>query len=369
MPGIQRIRVLTPEALDGKAADYVGTTGSELRTAILTLTGSGDPGISFVSTATANTGMKRDASARAQVANPSANLDIVNKQTMDTAVAAKVSTTSLGAASGVATLDSGSKLTGTQIPTFLTRNQGTGTSFPGGIARGDVFHHSGIGCLFMYDGTNWGQSGRCTVATRTARNTLSSTYSSVLPRGFRITQTDHNYRWRWEGAWIFDGWADSTYPYGKTTPSLEIRWQRNNYVLPNGRTGNVVDGWTVSTANGSGVQVPAWITYNSSARTWSFNDNAVVHAVLTAESSHSSAIGKTEISLHPPGGTSDTDRGIVASSGLRYQNFTQPYWHSVAWQGYVSPGQDAASVGVFQINNVGATINYNFYISFKIFPG
>jgi hypothetical protein len=367
-----RIRITTPEALDGIAADYVGTSGSELRSAILTLTGSSDPGITFTSAATANTGMKRDASARAQIADPSAALDIVNKQTLDAGLAGKVASTLLGAASGVATLDSSSKLTGTQVPTFLAQNLGTGTSFPSSPRRGDVFTHTGIGCLFTYDGATWAQSGRCTVASRTARDTLLSTWGASLPEGFTITQTDKLYRWRKATVgWVYAGWAGDS-PWGTAVNSSTVaRYTRVNQSVPHGSTDRLVTGWTLDTATGGHTTEPEWIAYNNTDGTWNLKDTAQV-AIHLMTNTTGTAPGDSQLSLRVPGSTYAHPTGSLRDTRYRHSQVTiNSVQQVLTYTGYTQPIEAArrAQVSINQQNTQGLSLNYQFQISFHLLPG
>jgi hypothetical protein len=372
-----RIRVLTPEALDDKSADLVGTSGSALREAILTLTGSSDPGITFTSAATANAGMKRDASGRAQVQDPSANLDIVNKQTLDTAVAARVATTTLGAASGVATLDSTSRLTVSQIPSILIRNQGSGTSLPGSPGRGDVYYHSGVGCLFQYDGSAWVQAGRCTVATRTARNTLSSTYSSLLHEGFLVHQVDAKYMWKMcsDGVWAYAGWSGGGVQGQDANSAPLISFQRVNMSFTSNQSEvwTRVSGWTVNTAANPATASRGWLSLASNG-TFTVEDRCTITVIVTSVSNTTQRAGITHLRLDVPGGTSSIPGGSLTDFRLRQGvPFADTFAGSGGAESTITFSGPANADDVFtiynrQYNPSGVSVNYQFTLAVSISP-
>lgn len=199
MTGPTRVRVVTPERLDALVSNLVNTSGTATSTAVATKAGTSSGGSTTgVTAATANTIMGRDASARSQVADPAVNADVANMGWTNTTISSYV-TSQKGIASGIASLDSSSFLNSVQVPQYLHQHRGSGTAFPTGIRAGDTFLHTGVGCLFSYDGTNWRQAEEFSVATNAAVTAISSTYSSAIHTGFRVWQTDWNVERIWNG--------------------------------------------------------------------------------------------------------------------------------------------------------------------------
>lgn len=90
--------------------------------------------------------------------------------------------------------------------TAFGRDLGTGTALPAtgpgasALRRGDVYQHTGLGCLMGYTGTAWRQAEVPTVATVAARDAISTTYSAALYDGFTVWVSDRRTRSTWTGA-------------------------------------------------------------------------------------------------------------------------------------------------------------------------
>jgi len=196
-----RVRVVTPELLDGAVAALINTAGTQSHNAaVVAGSGGGTVTATGVTTATANTLVQRDANARTQFATPAVSADAATKGYVDTTVAGYIPTTAKGAASGVASLDGSSFLTAAQVPQYLHQHRGSGTSFPTGIRAGDTYFHNGFGCLFAYNGTGWKQAEEFAVANLAGRNALKTNYASLLHVGLRVWQTDWSVEWTWNGS-------------------------------------------------------------------------------------------------------------------------------------------------------------------------
>lgn len=87
------------------------------------------------------------------------------------------------------------------------RDRGTGTAFPTtDLHRGDVYHHTGLGCLMVWTGTAWRQATEPTVADTAALTSISTTYSALLYDGFTVWVADQDSQvtWNaasWDGLW------------------------------------------------------------------------------------------------------------------------------------------------------------------------
>jgi hypothetical protein len=196
-----RIRVVTPELLDGAVAALINTSGTQSHNAaVVAGSGGGTVTTTGVTTATANTLVQRDANARTQFASPSVSADAATKGYVDTTCAGYIPTTQKGAASGVASLDGSSFLTAAQVPQYLHQHRGSGTSFPTGIRAGDTYLHTGFGCLFTYNGTGWKQAEEFAVANLAGRDALKTNYPTLLHVGLRVWQTDISVEWMWTGS-------------------------------------------------------------------------------------------------------------------------------------------------------------------------
>lgn len=76
---------------------------------------------------------------------------------------------------------------------------GAGTSLPAtGVGPGDHYYHTGLDCFLAWTGTAWRQLSVPAVADNTARGTLVTNYSSILPEGFRIWHTGQKIEQRWD---------------------------------------------------------------------------------------------------------------------------------------------------------------------------
>lgn len=367
-----RIRVLTPEHLDGEAADLVATTGTGLRNAVLAAAGASNVAPTGVSAATASTVMGRDASGRTQVQDPSANLDVTNKQFVAAQIATTLPTSQKGAASGVASLDSSSFLASAQVPTYLGRNLGSGTTLPSG-RRGDTFFHTGWNGMVIHTGDNWVQVGGAEVTSRATRDTLSTTYASTLPNGFTVNQVDMGYRWRWAsggtatGTWTYTGYSDDGTPFGNGgNPATVARWTRTNLSVNSG-SAPTVTGWTFDNQD-VGVTVPEWISYNTSNGNWTVNDRCSVSIMVQCQSD-TTVGGFSGMSLWVPGGVYGMPGATLRDqcprgTGLTGAGFVAQH---ITYDGTCGKNSTIQLV-VNQTTANNTPVNYQFQISFHIKP-
>lgn len=195
MTSPSRIRVLTPERLDGQAASLVSTNGSQLNLAVKSAAAAAASGgtvnVTGVSSASPNTLMQRDAVGRAQVIDPVAGADIATKQYVDNGLAGYLPTGQKGAPSGLATLDSSGFVVAGSIPQYLHQHRGAGTTLPAGATArvGDTYLHTGLGVngtMLTWDGQYWRQHEVLDVPDLTARDALVNNYAAALHPGFRV---------------------------------------------------------------------------------------------------------------------------------------------------------------------------------------
>jgi hypothetical protein len=98
---------------------------------------------------------------------------------------------------------------------------GSGTSFPTlGLGSGDTYFHTGLGCLMGWDGVNWRQREATEVASLTARDTISTTYSSLLYAGFKVLVAGTEYIWN-GSKWLPDQWI---YVGAAGAPAFQNGW-------------------------------------------------------------------------------------------------------------------------------------------------
>lgn len=344
----------------------VSTPGSALRAAVQSAAGSSGSGSTGVSAATPNTVVQRDAAGRAQVVAPSADLDIANKAHVTTAVSDRLPTSQKGVASGVASLDATGRLNTNEVPTFLGRSLGSGTSLPS-ARRGDVFTHTGMNSLLIHDGITWSQAGRAEVANRAARDTLRTQYSTVLPEGLTVLQADKGYRWRWTpGGWVYAGFAGEQSLFGGNgAPSTVAGFYRNNQPFAHGQS-STFTGWAFNNIDAS-TTLPEWISFSSNGN-FTINDRCNV-AIQAFAQSDSNSPGMSLVAMVVPGGdrgmptTAIRDTASRAAPAPGYGSLSQ----TLNWTGPAEPGS-FANFQVLNFSTVGATVNYTSYISFSILP-
>lgn len=95
----------------------------------------------------------------------------------------------------------------------MATDWGSGTILPSGagVQRGDVYAHTGLGCLLVYGPNGWRQEDIPSFATAVARTNMSGTYSAALYTGFRVRQTDTGNTWEWTGS-AWKAVPDYTFP-------------------------------------------------------------------------------------------------------------------------------------------------------------
>lgn len=91
------------------------------------------------------------------------------------------------------------------LPTGVTRMPsyywGAGTAFPAiGVQPGDVYRHTGLGCLMTYNGTAWRQAEPAIYPSLAARNAASTNHAALLHDGFRAFYGSAETVWR-NAAW------------------------------------------------------------------------------------------------------------------------------------------------------------------------
>lgn len=371
---ITRLRVLTPEALDAVAANLVNTPSSQLGTAVANKAGTGTPTTTGVVTATGNSLMQRDSAGRSQVATPSASADIATKGYVDTAVGGYILTSAKGANSGVASLDSTGKIPASQIAISFPRNLGSGTAYPGTKNTGDTFTHTGLNSLMRWDGAQWVQAGRSTVATRTARDTMLSTYSADIPLGFTTTQLDYHWIWRKDRiGWIYAGVEanNSIYP-NEVNEGPTFMYQSLNQTVPFQTTTQIGGFSYLPAADASITDTEREIvTWDGTANKWTIHDRCVVSIVAFCYSSVPYA-GSVLFMLNPPGGGNVIP--IVISNLVHrgtangYAGWSQLY-QTLNHTGY-SNKSSSFNLNVVQFNTGSAVATgMNFYVSIQILPG
>lgn len=107
------------------------------------------------------------------------------------------------------------------LPAGITRHPsyhwGSGTTFPTtGLMAGDTYFHTGLGGLMRYSGVAWRQTEMFEVANAAARNVISTNYSSLLYRGFRVYEADKGYIREWDptgSLWRYMGRPGAEHPY------------------------------------------------------------------------------------------------------------------------------------------------------------
>lgn len=366
MTGPIRLRVVTPEALDALVANLVNTGASATGTAVANKAGTGTPTTTGVVTATASTLMQRDAAGRSQIVTPTVGAEIANKTYVDTQVALYVPLTQRGAVSGVATLDSAGFVPAAQMSTVFPRSLGSGTSFPASKNTGDVFTHTGIGCQFRWDGSTWFQAGSCSVATRTARNTLSSTYSSVLPTGFVAVQVDHPYRWRWTpGGWVYDGWAGGSV-YGDTVnTTTKMQYSTQNLSVPTGT--NYTPAGFAQVKPYPHLTAQEWLTYSGSG-VFTVNDDCNLSIQLYIDSD-GVVNDRSTVGLFPPGAAASWPLTGVYNTAHRVVGYTNAgmLGQNVQWTGAVTAGS-TFSTYIIHTNGTSTALTYNVYLSVELLP-
>lgn len=372
MTSPQRMRIVTPERLDTLVASLVNNATSSTGTAVANHAGTGTPTTTGVVTATANTLMQRDANGRSQIATPSVSADIATKGYVDTTVGGYILTSTKGAASGVASLDSTGHVPAGQIASLFPRNLGSGTAFPTGQNLGDIFTHTGVGSLFRWGGAQWEQASRCSVANRTARDALLNNYKAVLPLGFLVSQADFDWIWRLDQkGWIYAGWegngANTVYSATSAPSGPQFKYTRTNFSVPH-NVGQTPTGWVFEAAN-TGDTEREIVTYTGNGA-WTFHDRCAASVVLEAFSDIGS-YGSSFLYLYPAGGAfvmpTGNMRDIRHRSASGYPG-SGSLSQVLSWDGYVDAGS-TFTTGVFQYCADGSSaVAYNLYVSITLHP-
>lgn len=342
----------------------VSTGGTALRAAVTAAAGTSNAAPTGVTTPTASTVMGRDAAGRSQVEDPSANKDIANKQWVAAQVATSLPTSQKAAASGVASLDSTSVLSASQVPTYLGRSLGSGTTLPS-ARQGDTYFHTGLNSLLMWNGSQWAQVGEAEVASRTARNTMGTTYGAIMPSGFTVVQDDKKLRWRWtENGWAYAGYT-GTDPYGQTvnTPT-KIHFYQTNLTVANGAF-QKARGWAVALP-ATHITVPAWISHSNGTFTINDNCNLTAHVMVSSDAAND---GRSDVLFNPPGGDFSVGTAALRSCMWRGGGFGGAGWlqQPITWSGAVRAGT-TCSVDVNWYPRSGANAIFQFDIAFEIQP-
>lgn len=366
--------MLTPEQLDSAAASLVNTAGTLLGQAVSQKAGTSTGTATGVVAATPNTLMGRDASGRSQIATPAAAGDIASKGYVDTTVAGYLPTSAKGAASGIASLDSGGFLTVAQIPQNLPRMMGSGTSFPASPRMGDSYYHSGIGCLFSWDSTKWVQAGACVVAGRPALDTMLGSYSAVLPYGFTATISALNsdgLRFRLgRNGWVYAGYDGNNFNGNATeTTNLAVvaMYQALNIPIGSGVAAKLIVPNTMT--DSSGGNPTYWLQAGSS--TFTCEENAV-YSINAQVVSDSTAAGWSLVDLSAPagGGQSYFPSGHIQDQQQRDAGYPSAgtLRQNVSWTGYAPAGSNF-SISLSQANTQNYSVSYSVSMAVNILPG
>lgn len=109
---------------------------------------------------------------------------------------------------------------GSQPSRRVVTDWGVGTAFPTtGLGRGDVYTHSGIGCMFLWNGAMWRQATPITAGTLAQLQATATTYGATIPHDgveAYVTGTKTPYLWdtasaSWVNSWAEDsGWVNVT---------------------------------------------------------------------------------------------------------------------------------------------------------------
>lgn len=377
---LQRLRIVTPERLDGLVADLVNSPLTSSGLAVANKAGTGTPSSSGVSAPTPSTLMQRDAAGRAQVVSPSVAADIATKNYVDTTA---VLASTKGVANGVAALDSSGNVSTAQLGT-IGRNLGSGTTFPSSPGVGDFYTHTGLGANFRWGGSRWEQQSRATVASRAARDTLLTTYSSVMPVGFTVTQSDFGWIWRraTNSQWLYAGWEGATdgipWSTGSTNQGPIFMYQSLNRTLTSGAAPIKLPFTFLQ--NGTADTERELVVWDSTNKQWNLRDNCVVTVSVTVTSDFDD-YGNSIVKLRPPGGSAVVPTGYVADNSAR-TSATATYSGSgqliqnLRYTGYVSgptSGTPTNSsqlwVEAAQINQAAQPVtNYCAYMSIQFLP-
>lgn len=88
----------------------------------------------------------------------------------------------------------------------LAHHWGSGNSFPtSGLGVGDTYQHTGLNSLMRWNGTAWRQLERAEVATTLLRDSISSSYPSLLYVGFQCSVPTTGIVYEWQG--VTTGWT------------------------------------------------------------------------------------------------------------------------------------------------------------------
>lgn len=91
--------------------------------------------------------------------------------------------------------------TGAQPSRRLVTDWGVGTAFPTtGLGRGDVYTHSGIGAMFLWNGAAWRQATTINANTFAILQTTATTYGALLHDGVRAYVTGLKVPFQWDAA-------------------------------------------------------------------------------------------------------------------------------------------------------------------------
>lgn len=80
----------------------------------------------------------------------------------------------------------------------ITTDWGVGTAFPAaGLGRGDVYTHSGIGAMFLWNGASWRQATPIVAGNLAILTTTGTTYGALLHDGVQayVTGIKNPYLW------------------------------------------------------------------------------------------------------------------------------------------------------------------------------
>lgn len=300
--------------------------------------------------------MQRDSGGRSQVNDPVANLDIANRQFLAGQINTRIATADKGVASGVASLDGTAVLSSGQVPTYLGRALGQGTTLPT-ARRGDNFFHTGLNAMLIFDGNRWLPIGVGEVASKTARTAMATTYASVIPVGFTVEQTDSDYLFKWTGT----GWAYAGYVGTDTRAGCSVAYFKSNQSLANSTTANVT-GWTIEPSS----SVKPWLTYGGG--NFTVQERCVI-SVYCQVQSDGVGQGVTHTAINLPGAAATVGGGASRHANFRGSGFPGAGYliNNMNWTGAVDPGA-VFSVGLYQAMQTGAAVAFNCGINFEIQP-
>ena len=179
---------------------------------------------------------------------------------------------------------------GSQPTRRVVTDWGVGTAFPStGLGRGDVYTHSGIGCMFLWNGAMWRQATPITAGTLAQLQASSTTYGALLHDGVRAYVTGIKAPYLWDaatGTWMSSAGGILGYAYataaqnGSTDGSaVLVSFMRIIAPLTAGRAYRVLGG--ARTSNATAGKRSTWATRVAAGNAGAASTAQAVASVMT----------------------------------------------------------------------------------------